>query len=223
MIASKHLVTIKGVKDGLIFLLNDECEFSSLLEELNHKLENTHQKFLSGPIIHVHVKLGKRVVDEEQETLIRESIRQRGNLLIQSIESDLPEKERDPSEPSRSLKIMSGMVRSGQSIHYDGNLMYMGDINPGGTITSTGDIYVMGSLRGLAHAGIAGNRRAVIAASYLKPTQLRIAEIISRPPDEWEVSDASMEFAYLNEQKMEIDKIVHLGRIRPDAVEFKGE
>ncbi|MFD2612571.1 septum site-determining protein MinC [Paenibacillus gansuensis] len=223
MIASKHLVTIKGVKDGLIFLLNDECEFSSLLEELNHKLENTHQKFLTGPIIHVHVKLGKRIVSDEEEQSIRESIRQRGNLLIQSVDSDLPEKERDPNDPCKTLKVMSGMIRSGQTVHYDGNLMYMGDVNPGGTISASGDLYIMGALRGMAHAGTEGNRNAVIAASYLKPTQLRIAGVISRPPDEWELSDAAMEFAYLNEDMMHIDKIYHLGRIRPDAVEFKGE
>ncbi len=58
-------------------------------------------------------------------------------------------------------------------------------MNPGGTILSTGSIYVMGSLKGMAHAGRDGDESAVIAASLLKPTQLRIANIISRPPDEW--------------------------------------
>lgn len=39
MSANKHHVTIKGVKDGLVFLLDDTCEFSDVLAELKHKLE----------------------------------------------------------------------------------------------------------------------------------------------------------------------------------------
>lgn len=223
MIVSKHLVTIKGVKEGLVFLLNDECDFALLLKELNHKLETTHQQILTGPIIHVHVKLGKRKITEEQENEIRVSIKQRGNLLIQSIESDVSDEVLDPNAPKRNVIFTTGMIRSGQTMHYEGNLVYMGDVNPGGTITSTGDIYVMGALRGMAHAGIDGNLNAVIAASVLKPTQLRIAGVISRPPDEWDVSDSTMEFAYLHDTIMKIDKIYHLGRIRPEAIEYKGE
>ncbi|MGO4276001.1 septum site-determining protein MinC, partial [Paenibacillus sp. TAF58] len=53
MSVTKHHVMIKGVKDGLVFLLNDACEWQILLQELQHKLEKTHQQILTGPIIHV--------------------------------------------------------------------------------------------------------------------------------------------------------------------------
>ncbi|MNH46121.1 Septum site-determining protein MinC [compost metagenome] len=74
----------------------------------------------------------------------------------------------------------------------------------------------------MAHAGLEGNEEAVIAASYLAPTQLRIAEIISRPPDEWENCETNMEFAFLSEGKMQIDKMTNMFRIRPDFNVFKG-
>lgn len=216
---AKHHVTIKGVKDGLIFLLNDACEFSDLLTELKHKLENTHQQILTGPTIPVHVKLGNRSVSEADKDCIRGIIARRGNLDIQSIESSYkPENSERPR-----YRIEQGIIRSGQTLHADGNILYLGDVNPGGTITSTGDIYVMGSLRGMAHAGIDGNEDAVIAASHLRPIQLRIAHVISRPPDEWGIGESFMEFAYLREHKMEIDKIIHLHRLRPAAWMEKGE
>ena len=60
MAGNQHHVMIKGRKDGLVFILNDRCPFSELLSELEFKLEKTHQKLLSGPLVHVHVKLGKR-------------------------------------------------------------------------------------------------------------------------------------------------------------------
>jgi septum site-determining protein MinC len=215
MSAIKHYVTIKGVKDGLFFLLDDSCEWDVLLKELIHKLEKTHQQILTGPIIHVHVKLGKREVSEIEKEEIRAIIRQRGNLLIQSIDSDLPQDE-EVVPPLPSIKTVQGMVRSGQTLRHDGNLLFLGDVNPGGTIICTGNIYIMGSLRGMAHAGVDGDKSAIIAASHMRPTQLRIAGMISRPPDEWGIEEAFMEFAYIKEGQMEIDKVSHLHRLWPD-------
>ncbi|MCL4424987.1 MAG: septum site-determining protein MinC [Firmicutes bacterium] len=74
-------------------------------------------------------------------------------------------------------------LRSGQSIRYSGNVVVLGDVNPGAEVVASGDIIVMGVLRGVAHAGAQGNDRAVVAAFRLQPTQLRIGNYISRPPD----------------------------------------
>ncbi|UVI28119.1 septum site-determining protein MinC [Paenibacillus spongiae] len=212
-------ITIKGVKEGLVFLLDDACEFSALLEELHYKLEKSHQQLLTGPIVHVQVKLGSRQLSEDEHEQIRAIIRAQGNLLVQSIESDAPALPEE--EPGNNIKLLTGIVRSGQTIEHDGNLLLMGDLNPGGSLLCTGDIYVLGALRGLAHAGIEGRTDVVIAASLLRPTQLRIADIISRPPDEWMTGDASMEFAYLNDGVMKIDKMTQLNRLRKEPLLFK--
>ncbi|WP_284637893.1 septum site-determining protein MinC [Paenibacillus silviterrae] len=215
MSAVKHHVTIKGVKDGLVFLLDDTCEFAEIISELQHKLEKTHQQILTGPIIHVHVKLGNRSATEEQKEQIRSIISQKGNLLIQSIESQDP--AHTIAQPDfTNVKIVRGIVRSGQTLVHEGNLLFLGDVNPGGAILSTGSIYIMGSLRGMAHAGVDGDEHSIIAASHLRPTQLRIGGVISRPPDEWgsgEAYEAYMEYAYVKEGKMEIDKIHQLHKL----------
>ena len=216
-VKSNH-VTIKGVKDGLVFLLDDKCDFSSLLEELKYKLEFSHQHILTGPIIHVDVKLGMRLVTEDQKEMILDILKQKGNLLVRSFE--MPEVVR--ADAPGALTTIAGIVRSGQVLHHEGNLLFIGDVNPGGTIRCTGDILILGALRGMAHAGFEGNENSIIAASYLSPTQLRIAETISRPPDEWENRETRMEFAFLREGKMQIDKIINITRVRPDLNVFKG-
>jgi septum site-determining protein MinC len=212
MAVTKHHVMIKGVKDGLVFLLDDNCLFEEVIQELHHKLEKTHQKILTGPIIHVHVKLGNRIITSEQKEEIRSIIGQKGNLLIQSIESQAIEPLQIPSNTNH-VKLIKGIVRSGQTSVNEGNILFLGDVNPGGELISSGSIYIMGSLRGMAHAGVDGDNKAIIAASHLRPTQLRIASIISRPPDEWGVNEAFMEFAYVKDGKMEIDKIHHLNKL----------
>lgn len=215
MTESKQHVTIKGVKDGLVFLLDDTCEFDLLLAELRHKLEHSHSNILTGPIIHVTVKAGKRAIGSDEKDQILEVFSHKGNLLVQGIESDAAEPENE-ADKRGALTILKGIIRSGQTLAHDGNVLYLGDVNPGGAILCTGDIYVLGAIRGMAHAGTGGNERAIIAASYLRPTQLRIADVISRPPDEWGIEDASMEFAYITNGKMEISKISQLHRLRPE-------
>ena len=216
----KQRIVIKGVKDGLVFVLDDRCGMDELLAELNDKLERSHHKLLTGPLVHVRVKLGSRRLTEADRERLVDAIRRRGNLIIQSIEADP-----DPAEQTAgagSLHVISGVIRSGQTVEREGHLLLLGDVNPGGTVSCTGDIYIMGALRGTAHAGCRGNADAVIAAALMRPTQLRIADIISRPPEEWMSEDAQMEFAYLEDGRMRIDKISRLNRFRKDPIVFKG-
>lgn len=219
MAAVKHHVTIKGNKEGLIFLLDDSCSYETLLQELRYKLEKTHQKILTGPLIHVFVKLGKRHISESEKEVLLSIIKSKGNLIVQRIETD---EDEEASKKQERLLVHKGMVRSGQTFTCTGSVLFIGDINPGGSIIAGGDIFIMGSLRGLAHAGSQGDERAVIAASHMRPTQLRIAGIISRPPDEWGFDESHMDFAYLNDGKMEINKLNQLHKIRPDIREYKG-
>lgn len=79
---------------------------------------------------------------------------------------------------------MRATVRSGQTIESEGNLVVIGDVNPGGIVMARGNIVIIGALRGMAHAGCDGNKEAIVVAFYLHPTQLRIANIIARKPDE---------------------------------------
>lgn len=78
--------------------------------------------------------------------------------------------------------LYKGTLRSGQRIDYEGNVVVVGDLNPGAEVKATGDIVVTGTLRGLAHAGAAGGHGAVVAFRF-EPTQIRIGEVIGRPPE----------------------------------------
>ncbi len=72
-----------------------------------------------------------------------------------------------------------GTLRGGQALHNLGNLVVVGDVNPGAELVASGDIVVFGALRGVAHAGAQGDRGARVIALELAPTQLRIATVIA--------------------------------------------
>jgi len=79
--------------------------------------------------------------------------------------------------------LIQKTLRSGQSIKHSGNVVVLGDVNPGAEIIAGGHVIVLGTVRGVVHAGAAGDISATITAFNLNPTQLRIANLISRPPD----------------------------------------
>lgn len=74
-------------------------------------------------------------------------------------------------------------LRSGQTIHYEGNVVIIGDCHPGSEIVAEGDITAWGILSGIAHAGSKGNNRASIRALKINAIQLRISDLIARKPD----------------------------------------
>ena len=82
------------------------------------------------------------------------------------------------------LTVHRGTLRSGDHIESRGHLLIVGDVNPGGSASADGDVYVWGRLRGRAHAGRRGDSEARIVALQLRPLQLRIAELVARGPEE---------------------------------------
>jgi septum site-determining protein MinC len=79
--------------------------------------------------------------------------------------------------------LIQRTIRSGQRVFHPGNVVVLGDVNPGGEIVAGGNIIVMGTFRGVAHAGATGDKRSVVAALRLEPSQLRIAGYITRAPE----------------------------------------
>ena len=72
--------------------------------------------------------------------------------------------------------MVRGTCRSGEALTFPGNVVVMGNVNPGAQIAARGDILVFGALRGAAHAGCDGDTSAVILAMSTGSPHLRIAD-----------------------------------------------
>ena len=82
------------------------------------------------------------------------------------------------------LLFHQGTLRSGENLEGEGDLLLLGDVNPGAKVSAGGNVMIWGKLRGTAHAGKSGNNHAKIVALQLRPLQLRIGEMIARGPEE---------------------------------------
>ena len=222
MLDKKQIILIKGTREGLSLFIDESASFHDVIKELKDKIMASKPKE-NEPIVSVKVKLGNRLLNEEQEIALRNIISVDNRFEITAIESDLISREdalkwREESE----IKAINRIVRSGQILEVEGDLLLVGDVNPGGKVVSTGNIYIMGNLYGIAHAGVMGDREAFITASYIKPTQLRIADYISRAPD-YESDGLYMECGIIDEEqdKIIIDSLKVLSRKRKEISGFE--
>ena len=95
-----------------------------------------------------------------------------------------------------------GTVRSGEYLDTPGDLLILGDVNPGAIVRAGGNIIIWGRLLGIAHAGSEGNSQATISALLLRPVQLRIANKVARGPKE------KTEFGIAEQAKIASGKII---------------
>jgi septum site-determining protein MinC len=95
--------------------------------------------------------------------------------------------------PTEGTRLVVGPVRSGVILEHEGHLFIFGDVNPGAEVRATGNIIVLGRLRGTAHAAI-GQDVGFILALRLEPQQLRIGRKVTRagedaaPPTDSEIA-----------------------------------
>ncbi len=104
-----------------------------------------------------------------------------------ALQRELAGKAEIPGQRAASVEGSNGLLlretlRSGRSVYHEGDVVVIGDVNPGAEIIAAGHVIVWGKLRGLVHAGALGDSSAVICALQLTPTQLRIGDQIAIPP-----------------------------------------
>jgi len=187
-------VALKGTRDGLVLYLDPAADFELLMNELDNLMKNSDQ-FLQGATVRCYA--GKREFSEDEHAGLTTVLQQKGlelagwmtseEVYLPKARSYVPE-EKDARGEEGMLEghclFMERTLRSGNSVQYEGHVVVLGDVNPGAEIIATGNIVVLGSLRGVAHAGATGDRKASVSAYHLAPTQLRIADLVTRAPDD---------------------------------------
>ena len=144
--------------------------------------------------------------------------RSRGEASVPRVDAH-PAAPATPPSPSLQPVAMptgtlfhTGTLRGGQALHHVGNIVVVGDVNPGAELVATGSIVIFGRLAGVAHAGAQGDALARVYALHLQATQLRIATVIAADEGPREAA-AQPEAAFVRDGRIAIapyDKIEHL-------------
>lgn len=199
MTKDTSLVAIKGIRDGLLVTLGD-ADWNVLRDALLLKVEE-QPSFFQGA--RVALDVGSQVLHVAELTALRDVLSGFG-IFLWAVMSESPVTENTaqilglatrihkprpqeappaPKEVDENAALwVDRTLRSGVRIEYAGNVVVIGDVNPGAEVIAGGSVIVWGRLRGVVHAGAAGNPDAVVCALDLAPTQLRIADEIATSP-----------------------------------------
>jgi septum site-determining protein MinC len=196
--SDSSLVQIKGLKDGLLVTLGDAA-WPVLQEALLNRVEQ-QESFFKGARLALDV--GNQILKTAEMSALRDVLSDRG-IVLWAILSNSPTTESTAQMLGLATRIhkarppevqavknieqdaalwVDRTLRSGVRIEYPGNVVIVGDVNPGAEVIAGGSVIVWGRLRGVVHAGAQGNREATVRALDLSPTQLRIANEIAVAP-----------------------------------------
>lgn len=97
--------------------------------------------------------------------------------------------------------VVRHTLRSGQHQYHSGDLIIVGDVNPGATVAAAGDILVFGRLRGSAHAGQPNDLQKAIYALTFTPGQIRIGTVVAIG----ESSGTEPEYAHVDDGQIVVE------------------
>jgi septum site-determining protein MinC len=188
-------VRLKGIRDGLLATLSGsqwETQRDDLLAVIDAR-----PTFFAG--VRLAVDTGSTVWRVRELSALRDALSER-QIHLWAVLSESPVTEKTAQllglatrlsapEPSASRRAaartdaaasadrwVTRTVRSGVRLEVPGNVVIVGDVNPGGEVVAAGSILIWGRLRGVAHAGVEGDTDARIYALDMRPQQIRIAD-----------------------------------------------
>ena len=194
------LLTVKGIQNGLLITL-PTGEWSTVIDLLLTTVA-AQDDFFRGARLAIQVDdrtLGASELGSMRSALAEHEVTLWAILstseATQSAAADLGlSKDLEPRRtedddipvdtqlPGEDAVLLQRTLRSGHSVRHPGHVVVIGDVNPGAEIIAGGHVVVWGRLRGVVHAGAAGEESAMVCALDLVPTQLRIAGHITVSP-----------------------------------------
>ena len=215
-------VILKGKKDRLVVQLDSNIDFSSLKDKFSEKIKQA-EAFIGDTKI--AIEFTNRKLTEIEENVLIGVITKETKIKIafifseKSIFSQLPVGEfklpfnniKDVTDEG-DTKFHKGTLRSGHNLEFDGNVVVLGDVNPGAVIKAKGNVVVLGYLNGTVYAGEDDGSEAFVGAFSLNPIQIKIGQVIAKNPST-NVLDVNkvkktldFEVAYLKDGNIFIEK-----------------
>lgn len=191
------MIEIKGITiPVLVIEIKEKGDLDSLIEEIKEKLSS---KLFDGSYILIDDKslLRKEEIERIEKAISDRNVKNVKRLSLEGVENTKRER----------LLIVQKHLRSGQRIEHNGDILILGDVNKDAQVVATGNIIVMGKLRGIAIAGALGDESAVVVALEMEPQQIRIGRRVAIMSDEERKSLGYPEVAKVEDGSIILERV----------------
>jgi len=156
-----NMSTFFSDDEGLSLLFEDGMSQSGLIEPILNLMERRNVKVRT-----IHLTKPERKLN-----------RQISNELKKGYDGEV---ENEPMPLiDRKLKLFQTTVRSGQVFEYDGDALIIGSINKGAQVNVTGNLIVIGEIKGNVRVGLYDPEDSFILATSMHPNMLQIGSTFS--------------------------------------------
>ena len=194
---SQELVKIKGSGQGLQLSFAKNAAYPEVRRELQAKLKAGSGFFLRGTLVQLPRNAFTEADRLDLQKLFHEyglicRVLEKGAAAVPSanvqkkIQQATQQQAKAEEPKAEQMVVCNRTLRGGQEIRTASSVLVCGNVNPGAQIIAGGSIDIRGTCRGVVHAGANGDDKAFIIADRLMPTQIRIAHLIARAPDQAE-------------------------------------
>ena len=188
-------VVLRAYRDGLHLIIKPHLSIREVEVAIQDEISRMNRSLVGATL---QIDLKSPTLSDEEIEYLRSKLQENYDLIVRGVEleddsvsppiaaaptthaisqtADAPATRE--GEPSR---IVPYTIRSGQIEEFpQGSLIIYGDVNSGGEVRAGGDVVVLGTLRGSAHAGTNGRLSAVIIAMDFAPLKLQIGNYVNR-------------------------------------------
>ncbi|MFJ1626366.1 septum site-determining protein MinC [Marinilactibacillus psychrotolerans] len=217
----QKVVTLKGTKDGFQLLVDQAAAFQTVLDEMSKLIEPLKKEAAADKPLELTIKTGNKLFTDREKSETIALIEDKSNLKVKNIESEVVTIDRALKWHNEvSTKLQVSTVRSGQMIKVEGDLVLVGSVHPGGTVKATGSIFILGDLRGTAHAGSEGKEESVVVANFSYNAQVRIVDhvhVIEQADIVASGSASKVEVVYLDDLHiLRVSPLSDIKNLRPE-------
>lgn len=178
-------VILKGRADGFELQLTDSAAFSDILTQLDALLGHLYQDTPSGDVNFV-IETGRRLLTAAQKHAVDAVFAKYPRFSTRLLHSDVVDAETVQTRVRQArTNFAGGVIRSGQVLAVNGDLVFTGVLHANGVIRASGSVFVLGTAEGgVVHAGYPDNSLAVAAGRISDLAQIRIADAVEVVEDE---------------------------------------
>lgn len=193
-------VTLKGSKEGYVVIINDESDFQQALKDLKELILKQNIGSAEDDVIQFTIKTGNRLLTDAQIKEVKKTFTEYPQIEIKDIISEVESKlEVSKLLKANKMNIEIGIVRSGQKLEFEGDVLFLGVLHEGAQISTNGSVYILGTVNGIVQAGYPDNTSAAIFGNLKHAAQLRIADVIEIVTDDNADELHDHQFAYIDD------------------------
>lgn len=210
-------VVLRGNQDGYQLVLSQAAGFEAIKLELRGLLDNlAAESQVKDKTISFDVLSPKRLLTAEQHQTLTSIINDYDHFRIHKVITDVMTIEDAQTIKEReNVHLVTETIRNGQTLEMTGDVLFLGIINEGGRLLTSGNLFTMGTVLGILQAGYPSAEDKVVVGDLHQAQQVRIGEQISIVEVDQPAADAQT-IAYVNDlHVLEYGQLADLKTINP--------